>query len=321
MVKIGITLGDPAGVGPEILLKLYKYFDKNKAYVIYGEKKIINRAAHELGMSLDCADILDTREISEPGVYIADLNISEVDKPAPSITSGKVAVAYLARATADAVLGNISGILTMPISKFWAKLVGFSYEGQTEYIAHASQTKDYAMMMYSQKIKVVLMSTHVPLMEAIRALSTEAVVKKTELIWKEYKRLFGKEPSVGVLGLNPHAGESGEIGHEDERIILPAVSFLKQKGYNVDGPLSPDTAFLKPEKYDIFLCMYHDQGLIPFKLLSFKSGVNLTLGVPFPRTSPAHGTAYDIAWKGIADESPSLHALKLCEELCERLNT
>ncbi len=319
MVKVGITIGDPAGIGPEIIVKLFKHLDRNKAYVIYGEKKIINRSAYELGIQIDYTDIFDISEVNKPGVYIADLNISETDRPLPSFSSGKVAVAYLARATVDAILGNISGLVTMPISKFWARSAGFSYEGQTEYLAHASQSREYAMMMYSPKVKVALVSTHVPLVEAIKMLNTEAIIKKVELIVREYKKLFKEEPSVGVLGLNPHAGEFGEIGREDVEIILPAVNLLKDRGYKVDGPLSPDAAFLKLN-YDIFLCMYHDQGLIPFKLLSFKDGVNLTLGLPFPRTSPAHGTAYDIAWKGIADESPSLQALKLCEDICERLN-
>jgi 4-hydroxy-L-threonine phosphate dehydrogenase PdxA len=129
---------------------------------------------------------------------------------------------------------------------------------------------------------------------------------------EEFKRWFKKSPQIGVLGLNPHAGEGGTIGEEDIKEIAPAVEELKSMGYIVDGPLSPDTAFLNRD-YDLFLCMYHDQGLIPFKLLAFKEGVNMTLGIPFPRTSPDHGTAYDIAWKGIADISPSLHALRLCE--------
>jgi len=319
VVKIGITIGDPAGVGPELIVKLSKFFDKSKAYVIYGEKKIIDRALYELNGSLEYEIVYNVSEITIPGVYLVDLNISETDKPLPSITSGKVAVAYLARAVVDAVLGQICGILTMPIGKFWAKLVGFSYEGQTEYLAHAVQTKEYAMMMYSPKVKVVLMSTHVPLLEAIKSLSTEKIIKKVEFVVREYKRLFREDPSIGILGLNPHAGEGGEIGKEDMETILPAVNFLKEQGYKVEGPLPPDAAFLNLEKYSIFLCMYHDQGLIPFKLLSFNEGVNLTLGLPFPRTSPAHGTAYDIAWKGIAKESPSMHALKLCEDLCERL--
>ena len=147
----------------------------------------------------------------------------------------------------------------------------------------------------------------------------ESVKAKVELIVREFKRLFKKEPKVGVLGLNPHAGEGGEVGREDVEEILPAVEELKGAGFRVEGPLVPDTAFLKREDYDVFLCMYHDQGLIPFKLLAFREGVNLTLGIPFPRTSPDHGTAYDIAWKGIADPTSSEKALELLEELVHNL--
>jgi 4-hydroxythreonine-4-phosphate dehydrogenase len=227
-----------------------------------------------------------------------------------------VAVAYLGRAVVDAVYGNIDGLLTMPISKFWARMAGFSYEGQTEFLAQAFRVRDYAMLMYSDTIKVALLSTHISLKEAIERVKRENIVKKVKLLAEEFKRWFKKSPQIGVLGLNPHAGEGGTIGEEDIKEIVPAVEELKSMGYIVDGPLSPDTAFLN-RNYDLFLCMYHDQGLIPFKLLAFKEGVNMTLGIPFPRTSPDHGTAYGIAWKGIADISPSLHALRLCERLAE----
>jgi 4-hydroxythreonine-4-phosphate dehydrogenase (EC 1.1.1.262) len=206
--------------------------------------------------------------------------------------------------------------LTMPISKFWARMAGFSYEGQTEFLAQAFRVRDYAMLMYSETIKVALLSTHISLKEAIERVKRENIVKKVKLLAEEFKRWFKKSPQIGVLGLNPHAGEGGTIGEEDIKEIAPAVEELKSMGYIVDGPLSPDTAFLNRD-YDLFLCMYHDQGLIPFKLLAFREGVNMTLGIPFPRTSPDHGTAYDIAWKGIADISPSLHALRLCERLAK----
>jgi 4-hydroxy-L-threonine phosphate dehydrogenase PdxA len=172
------------------------------------------------------------------------------------------------------------------------------------------------MLMYSETIKVALLSTHISLKEAIERVKRENIVKKVKLLAEEFKRWFKKSPQIGVLGLNPHAGEGGTIGEEDIKEIAPAVEELKSMGYIVDGPLSPDTAFLNKD-YDLFLCMYHDQGLIPFKLLAFREGVNMTLGIPFPRTSPDHGTAYDIAWKGIADISPSLHALRLCERLAK----
>ena len=320
MVKIGITIGDPAGVGPELVVRLSRHFSPDIAYVIYGEKKIIDRAVYDFGTELNYKEIHSVLEVNQPGVYLVDLNISETDRPLPSMTSGKVAVAYLARAVVDAVQKNISGLLTMPISKFWARIAGFSYDGQTEFLAHACNVKEYAMMMHSSKLKVVLMSTHLPIKEAIQRINIEDIIRKVDLITREFKRLFGYEPSIGVLGLNPHAGEGGEIGKEDIEIILPAVESLKERGYKVEGPLSPDSAFLKAPSYDVFLCMYHDQGLIPFKLLAFEEGVNVTLGIPFIRTSPDHGTAYDIAWKGIATLEPSLHALRLCQDIAHRLS-
>ncbi len=318
MVKIGITIGDPAGVGPELIVRLSRYFDPQKAYIIYGEKKIIQAVKRELSVDFEFSEIYTVEEIKSPGVYIADLNISETDRSLPSLTSGKVAVAYLGRAVVDAVYGKIHGLLTMPINKFWAKLAGFSYEGQTEFLAQACNVREYAMLMYSEKLKVVPFTTHIPLREVPERIRKDDILKKVKLIDREFKRLFGIEPVVGILGLNPHAGDMGAIGEEDMKEIAPAVEALKEEGYKVEGPLSPDSAFLNIN-YDVYLCMYHDQGLIPFKMLAFREGVNLTLGIPFVRTSPDHGVAYDIAWKGIADEGPSLSALRLCERLAEKV--
>ncbi|WP_448583528.1 4-hydroxythreonine-4-phosphate dehydrogenase PdxA [Thermocrinis sp.] len=314
MLKIGITIGDPAGVGPELIVRLTEHFDKEKAYIIYGEEKILRACARELGKSFEANLISASEEAKDPGIYLIDLNISEVEKPEPSFTSGKVAVAYLGRVAVDAVYGKIDGLLTMPINKFWAKLAGFSFEGQTEFLAQVFGVKDYAMLMYSEKLRVCLLSTHLSLREAIEKVSKQNIINKVKLIANEYEKWFGYCPSVGILGLNPHAGEGGTIGEEEIKEIMPALEELKSEGYKVEGPLSPDSAFIN-RNFDVFLCMYHDQGLIPFKLLAFKEGVNMTLGLPFPRTSPDHGTAYDIAWKGIADLSSSLHALKLCEKL------
>ncbi len=317
MLKIGITIGDPAGVGPELILKISRHFDPKKAYIIYGEKKIIEAVKRELSIDLELRDIYTIEEVDSPGVYIADLNISETERPMPSLTSGKVAVAYLGRAVVDAVYRKIHGLLTMPINKFWTKLAGFSFEGQTEFLAQACNVKEYAMLLYSEKIKVVPFTTHIPLREVPGRIKSQEIIKKVKLIVREFKRLFDMDPTVGILGLNPHAGDMGTIGEEDVKEIAPAVEALKAEGYKVEGPLSPDSAFLRDD-IDLFLCMYHDQGLIPFKLLAFKEGVNLTLGLPFIRTSPDHGVAYDIAWKGLADESSALSALRLCEKLVEK---
>ncbi|MCX8075999.1 MAG: 4-hydroxythreonine-4-phosphate dehydrogenase PdxA [Aquificaceae bacterium] len=318
MIKIGITIGDPAGVGPELIVRLYQHFDSQKAYIIYGEGSILRAVQRELGIDMEAVEISGAEDIKEPGVYLIDLNISSTERPSPSLTSGKVAVAYLGRAVVDAVYGRLGGLLTMPINKFWARLAGFSYEGQTEFIAHACRVSEYAMMMYSDVLKVVPLTTHLPIREVPDRVKSEDIVKKVRLAVREYKRFFDTNPVVGVLGLNPHAGDMGAIGEEDMKEIAPAVQKLKAEGYAVEGPLSPDSAFLKRE-HDLYFCMYHDQALIPFKLLAFKEGVNLTLGLPFPRTSPDHGVAYDIAWKGIADLEPSLTALRICEMLSEKI--
>ena len=319
MNRIGITLGDPAGVGPELIVRLSDGFKENTAYVIYGDEKVLREAAQLLGIKPDYRKIDSAERIRSPGIYLIDLNLCPSPRIEPSPASGRVAVAYLARATADAVKRSVDGILTMPISKFWARKAGFSHEGQTEYLAKASGAGEFAMMLYSEEIKVVLLSTHVPLSMVPELVKKEAVKEKVRLISREFGRLFGYEPKVGVLGLNPHAGEGGEAGREEVEEIAPAVEELKREGLRVEGPLVPDTAFLNRAGYDVFLCMYHDQGLIPFKLLAFREGVNVTLGLPFPRTSPDHGTAYDIAWKGVVDPSSSLKALELLERLVHNL--
>ena len=315
MMRIGITLGDPAGVGPELILKLSRHFKEHFAYVIYGEEKTIIEAQKLTGIKLSYEKIEDVKEAKEGGVFLIDLNILKVPVPEPSVASGRAAVAYLARATADALNGGINGVLTMPINKFWARKAGFNFPGQTEYLAHASNTKDFSMMMYSEEIKVVLLTIHMPLKEVHKFVKKENIKNKVYLVNREYKKLFKREPNVKVLGLNPHAGENGEFGREEIEEIKPAIEELKKEGLRVEGPLVPDTAFIERDYDDVFLAMYHDQGLIPFKLIAFNRGVNLTLGLPFVRTSPDHGTAYDIAWKNKADVGASLEALRLMEKI------
>ncbi len=317
MKRIGITIGDPAGVGPELIVKLEPYLRGGFAYLIYGEEKTLLRAAELLGKKPFWRRIESAEQAIREGVYLLSLDLLREAVPEPSVSSGRCGVAYLARAVADAVRGNLQGILTMPINKFWARKAGFSFPGQTEFLAHASGVKDFAMMLYSREIKVVLLTTHLPLREVFSYININNIKSIIRLIDREYKRLFGTRPLVKVLGLNPHAGEGGELGREETEVISPALGELKKEGFQVEGPLSPDTAFLKREENGVFLCMYHDQGLIPFKLLSFGKGVNLTLGLPFVRTSPDHGTAYDIAWKGIAGVESSAEALLLLKRVLD----
>ncbi len=316
--NIGITCGDPSGIGPELLIKISQHFRKDRAYILYSPIEAIRRAQNLVGAELDLEAVSSAKEVKEEGIYLVDVG-SSGDIFTPSISSGKVAISSLARAVSEAISGEIGGLLTLPISKFWAKRAGFAFEGQTEFLARATNTNDFAMMMYSEKIRVVLLTTHLPLSQAINHVKKDNILKKARLISREFEKLFWIKPRIGVLGLNPHAGEGGDIGREDIEEIEPAVKELKEEGIEIEGPLPPDTAFLKPESYDVYLCMYHDQGLIPFKLLAFEEGVNMTIGLPFPRTSPDHGTAHDIAWQGIADPGPSLKALELLEDLTENL--
>jgi len=176
------------------------------------------------------------------------------------------------------------------------------------------------MMFYSPSLKVVLQTIHIPLEEVPKRITSEGIVKKLSLIRREFERFFGKNPKIGVLGLNPHAGEMGQIGTQEVEIIEPALKRAKEGGIDCEGPLIPDIAFIERfrKNYDVVLAMYHDQGLIPFKMLAFDKGVNVTLGLPVPRTSPDHGTAFDIAWKGVCNPGATIEAIKLANLLAPK---
>ncbi len=310
MKKIGITMGDPAGIGPELILKLYPHMQDENAYIIYAEEKLIDYLKSMIGLEFYYEKVNSADEVKNPGVYLVSLDIKSLGgysiKIEPSSFSGKLAIAYLARATADAISKKITGILTMPINKYFAKASGFSFNGQTEYLAFADQKTSFGMMMYSDKIKVVLASIHIPLREVPKYITIENIKDKIHLVKEFIPRYFGFYPNIKVLGLNPHAGENGLIGDEEDKIIIPAI-----KDEDVIGPMSPDTAFLNISDKDIFLCMYHDQGLIPFKMISFDEGSNITIGLSFLRISPDHGTAYDIAYKGLARPDSTIYSLGL----------
>ncbi len=304
MKKIGITIGDPAGIGPELIIKLKDYMKDDNTYIIYAEEYIIKHACNVLGTDFYYEKINTVDDIKEKGIYLISLGLKGAIEPSPS--SGKLGIAYLARATADAISKKLNGILTMPINKYFAKASGFNFNGQTEYLAFADNKKTFAMMMYSDKIKVVLATIHIPIKDVPKYITKENLKEKISLIKSYISAYFGFSPNIKVLGLNPHAGENGVIGDEETNIIFPVVAEEQ-----VIGPLPPDTAFLNIDEKDIFLCMYHDQGLIPFKMLSFDNGSNVTIGLSFLRTSPDHGTAYDIAYKGIARVNSVKYSLEL----------
>jgi len=288
-IRIGITLGDPAGIGPEIA-----------------------RAALESGK---LANDVDYKIIGQVGAE---------DAGTPSPDSARAAFAAVEDAASLANSGGIDAIVTGPIQKARMAEVGFEFPGQTEFFASRSGTTNYAMLLTGGTITVALVTTHVPLRDVPDLLKTSEIVRVVKLL-DNFLRCRGKGvPRVAVAGLNPHAGESGKIGREEIEIIAPAVHELQsaignQQSAIFEGPISPDTLFfhLANEKWDAALCMYHDQGLIPLKLHAFHSGVNTTLGLPFPRTSPDHGTAFDIAGKGTARPDSMIAAINLAAELAQ----
>jgi 4-hydroxythreonine-4-phosphate dehydrogenase len=289
-VRIGITLGDPAGIGPEIV-----------------------RAALESGK---LANDVDYKIIGQVGTAI-------VGTPSPD--SARAAFATMEEAASLANSGAIDAIVTGPIHKARMAEIGFAFPGQTEFFASRSGTTNYAMLLTGGTITVALVTTHVPMRDVPALLKTSEIVRVGRLLanFLRYRRKIA--PHIAIAGLNPHAGESGKIGREEIEIIAPAVHELQsaignQQSAIFEGPISPDTLFfhLANGKWDAALCMYHDQGLIPLKLHAFHSGVNVTLGLPFPRTSPDHGTAFDIGGKGIARPDSMIAAINLAAELAQK---
>jgi 4-hydroxythreonine-4-phosphate dehydrogenase len=318
---IGITMGDPVGIGPEILVKA---LNNPQIYtlcrpLIIGDSNIINQALKLLKFNHDVHIINDPGQGRYEFNTLDIMDISTIhtdcsDLLAPTIETGTAMQDYITRGIDLALTHHISGIVTCPITKTAMKLAGSQFHGHTELLAHRTQTKEYAMMLTGNNLKVILVTIHIPLSQVSANLTQQGIIKKIRLAHTSLQKRFNiKAPRIAVAGLNPHAGEESMFGHEEEDIIAPAVRLAKKEGINVTGPLPPDTVFYQAvnKKFDAVICMYHDQGLIPFKLVHFKDGVNTTLGLPIIRTSVDHGTAYDIAWKGIADPSSLIEAIKM----------
>lgn len=305
VTTLGITLGDPAGIGPEIVAAtLAKLPDEwTQRVIVYGDRGPLERGARAMGVTL-------------PEVVMAAPGTGErAIAGAPDETSGAAQIGYLETAVADAAAGRIGAIVTAPISKTWAKRAGFAFPGHTEMLADRLGVRDVVMMFAGPKLKVALATIHVPLAEVPRILTTGGVRRTIELVVESLVRDFGiAQPRLGVVGLNPHAGEGGLIGREDRDVIGPACTSCGPA--TVEGPLVPDAAFRM--SYDAFVAMYHDQGLIPVKLVDFDESVNMTLGLPIVRTSPDHGTAYDIAGKGVARAVSMQRAVELAGSVLQR---
>ena len=318
---IGITMGDPVGIGPEIIARMYndpQLYNVCRPIVV-GDREVMQRAMALFDFDININCVTDPGiGIYKPGnldmISISSLDAKRLKPGKPSRETGIAMQEYILAAIDLAVQQKISGVCTCPITKTAMKLAESSFHGHTELFAHKTKTSDYAMMLAGSRLKVVLVTIHMPLADVSGSLSIENIFNTIKLTHQSLKDRFHlPHPRVGVAGFNPHAGEDSMFGHEEETLITPAVSKAVQEGVDATGPLPPDTIFNKAAdgQFDAVVCMYHDQGLIPFKLLHFKDGVNTTLGLPIIRTSVDHGTAYDIAWQKKADATSLFEAVKM----------
>ncbi len=328
---LGITMGDPAGVGPEVIVKAlspHPGLYRRLRPLVLGDPAILSRTIKQLKSPLEL-HLLKTAQINDlpqlscplgkiPLLALSNLNPNKVSPGHPDRSSGRVVVNYLKKAVELARKGKISAIVTAPISKEAMNRAGYHYPGHTEFLAELTNTKSYTMMLTVRLLKVVLATIDCPLVEVPKELSRNGIVKNIEVGTESLLLFFGiARPRIGVAALNPHAGEGGLLGVEELKLIGPAVRQARQKGIEVSGPLPADTLFYFAVKgqFDAIICMYHDQGLIPLKMLHFTDAVNVTLGLPIIRTSVDHGTAYGIAGKGIADPASMIAALKLAARM------
>lgn len=310
---IGITMGDPNGVGPEITLKAVNSQEIKELceVVIFGNKEIIQKAGNTSPNAvtiIDCADF-----------GVDNLKPGMIDKE-----SGQVSLDYIETAVNAALKKEIDAIVTAPISKESTHLAGSKYPGHTEMLKDLTNSEQAVMMFEGSKFKVMLVTIHEALSNVPELISKERVLSTIKLTHDSLVNLFKiKNPKIVACGLNPHAGESGAFGNEEIKHIIPAIEEAKEMGINIDGPLPADTLFYYANqgKWDAVVAMYHDQGLIPFKMISFDDGVNITLGLPIIRTSPDHGTAFDIAWKGVANASSMIAAIKVAAKLAINKST
>ncbi len=318
---IGITMGDPAGIGAEVIIKSLKQKSLRLKYspVIIGDFSYLKLLIKKLSSPLKIISInkiKDRKSLPVDAVPVIDLKNLDNKKIKFGICNagyGKASYEYIAKAIELASYGFIDAIVTAPINKESFHKAHIPYTGHTEILAELTKTKKFAMMLVGGKLRVVLVTRHIPIKNVSKELTEGKVSTAIKLAHNAGKYFNIPKPIIGVCGLNPHSGEGGTIGDEEIKIITPAIKKSQKTGINAMGPYASDTIFYKALKgnYDFVVVIYHDQGLIPLKALYFDEGVNVTLGLPFIRTSPDHGTAYDIAGKGIANPKSMQEAIKL----------
>jgi len=307
--RLALTTGDPAGIGPEVVLKALASPDRPPAPVIvYGPMAILLERAARLG--LRPPQDLDARLVDVPLDGPVELGRT-------SAAAGRAAAGAVLRAVADAREGRVQALVTAPLNKESLHAAGHPWPGHTEMLAEAAGTPDVAMMFVGGGLRVALVTIHRPLRTVPDAVTPAEIRRVARLVHRELPRFGVTAPRIALCGLNPHAGEHGLLGREEEQVLIPAVEDLRREGLDVSGPLPADSLFVRAKRgeFDAVMACYHDQGLIPVKLAAFGHAVNVTLGLPFVRTSVDHGTGFDIVEKGTADATSMVEAMKIAVEL------
>lgn len=316
---LAVTMGDGNGVGPEIILKAFSENQLDGSYVVIGDISCLKRCSEMLGFSVPLRTVRGAEDVRDGVLNVWDremLTKEDVQPGALSKKSGAAARAYVEFAAQQCLEGTFDAMVTLPVNKEAVRLSDPDFTGHTELIAQVCGQDSYTMMLSSDKLTVTHVSTHVSMLQAVANVKKDRIVKVAELT---HCALLGRteQPKIAVAGLNAHAGEGGAFGDEEIREIIPAVEECQKMGLNVTGPYPPDTVFLRASKgeFDAVVCMYHDQGHIPMKVLDFSGGVNVTLGLKVIRTSVDHGTAFDIAYKGIADSRSFVEAYRFAQQM------
>ncbi len=316
-LPVGITMGDAAGIGPEIVVQACAQ-GLRAPHVVYGDAGALRRATAALGARLDVVEITSPAQASLRAGLIEVIGRGPAlpaDLPPGQLSAqaGRGAYDYVCAAIDDAQAGAIRAIVTAPLNKHSMHLAGIDYPGHTEILAERSGTTDFAMMLANDELRVLLVTIHVALADVIARITPQAELSALRLADRACRQMGIARPRVAVAGLNPHAGEGGKFGREEIEVIEPAIAQARAEGINASGPWPGDTIFMRARRgeFDIVVAQYHDQGLIPVKYLGLDHGVNVTVGLPFVRTSVDHGTAFDIAGKGVADHASLVAAFDL----------
>ncbi len=320
---IGVTMGDPAGIGPEIVLKSAQVPRPGLRVVVLGDLTVLAETARRLDVPLRVVHWAVTQPYpAEPGVLpvipLSQLSVQLRVPGHPTPDGGEASYQYVEAGVGLALDKAIQALVTAPISKAMWRAAKRDYPGHTELLASLTHSPDVRMMLVGSRLRVVLVTTHIPFVQVVAALSSRRIMTTLVLTARHLARFHGlSQPRLAVAGLNPHAGEGGVFGDEEDRLLSPVVRQAGEQGLSVVGPLSADSVFVRAVngEFDAVICLYHDQGLIPLKLLSWADGVNVTIGLPIVRTSPDHGTAFDIAGQGTADPRSLQAAIELASHM------